>query len=209
MGAPLPGRGSVVRMPGMQPCNSWLPLQRFMSSNTTGAIQLLTMLHLPISHLRNLMPEFIPGKTLADSGAFASITTEEMAQNSKARWIFTKQSPVFIMANGSHSRPLGLVKIRTWISPTFSIHVRFWVVKTMPVDVILGTRALKQLNAVINYPAQALHMTVNGTDYTLPFCSSVCDRPFSANVLYAREQVLLNPNEHVTLMVHSSKSQRT
>ena len=114
--------------------------------------------------------------------------------------------PTLILADGSRAKPLGMCKLRLWITKDHSFFVLAYVVPNQDIDFILGSSEFKQRKGCINYEDTTVSIDDKGTTYTVPFVDSEvpCE---AASVLYAKTETLVPPHREITLRVHTPSDQ--
>ena len=170
-------------------------------------------------NLNTLMPDVhlrygknrVPGHTLIDSGALHALMTKAYARKIGARRVHTTHRPTFTMADRSRKKPIGMVKVKTWFTAdrTAATNIYYWVFENMPVDVIIGSEVLDALKGIIDYKNRNLHITVRGVETVVPLGMTQPAHPLAATVLYAQEQTLVRPGEHVQIRVHPGRRSPT
>jgi len=164
--------------------------------------------------LMNTMPEAklpcgprrIEGTILQDTGARANLMTQAFATRCSATQIpiSMRHAPTFILANGKHTKPIGLAKIAVYVTPSHPLNIIAWVMNDGPADVIVGSESLRQYKCILNYETLQARYVINNDQVYVPFRSSSVHMHEAAVALFATEDILLPPKHHGIVPVNAS-----
>ena len=177
-----------------------------------------------LSTLVNTMPEVnlscgqrhTVGTILFDSGARANLITHKFAMDCGATWVkgptVTKNTPRFILADGSQTRPTGLVRVKVHLPETSPIDILAWVMPNGPCELIFGSESMRENGCIIDYETLQIcfrrQLDDQGTSISyVDFRSETTQRNEAAASLYATTDIHI-PRGH-QILVPVNASQRT
>ena len=109
-----------------------------------------------------IMPEFecklgrrvnhsITVKSLCDSGSYSNLISKKAFRKSGAKKIECNNLPNFILADGSHTKPLGLCLVRVWFTDTTSANLYAFIVPDQDIDFTLGSLESQSRDLILDY----------------------------------------------------------
>ena len=180
--------------------------------------------YLRLSTLVNTMPEiYVPcgarhctGTILLDSGARANLITAKYAADCGARWLrsstVTKHTPSFILADGSLTKPIGLVVLDMHIPDDSPVRVLAWVMPEGPCDLIFGSESMRENGCILDYDTLQVcfrrqYAGIAGTPTVsyINFTSKAAIRSEAAAALYASSATVVPPGHHGLVPVNASR----
>jgi hypothetical protein len=150
------------------------------------------------------------GNTLADSGAFNSCVTEAFATRAQARPVNVNLNsmPTLTMADGTRTRPKGLVQLQIQLTPSTSITAFAWLMPAGPFDFIMGSDVLTKYAGKIDYGEHVLRLQVNATAISLPFNLAPELQHEAARPVFATTTITIPAKHHALVPVNLALRER-
>ena len=150
----------------------------------------------------------VTGMVLVDSGAKPNIISVDHVRAAHARKVRVPRAnrPTFTLADGTRSKPMGLVKVRLHLNEQTSFVTTAWVIPEGPYPFILGSDTMKKHKALIDYDTMRFRMRVDEKDVFTPFHCNYGSRDEAPVPLFATESVVIPPKHHVLVPVNSSNT---
>jgi hypothetical protein len=113
--------------------------------------------------------------------------------------------PTLTMADGTRTRPKGLVQVQIQLTDAIAITAYAWLMPSGPFDFIMGSDVLTKHAATIDYGDHVLRLRVNNVPVTLPFDLAPELQHEAAKPVYATTTITIPAKHHALVPVNLSR----